>query len=200
MLERARRRDEDAVAALYQRALPVIYRYVYARLRRPDLVDDVVAEVFVAMVESLPRLRGTHEAEFFAWLLQIAQARTADALNQATRLAMTSMPLPDPAFSSGEHGLPEPAAQDLASDPVAMQEWREVIIELGEALGSLTTEQQTVIIGRFLAGQSIEDLARALAKEPGAIRALQFRALGSLAERLGLSRRPRRSLNKGERS
>jgi DNA-directed RNA polymerase specialized sigma24 family protein len=51
-----------------------------------------------------------------------------------------------------------------------------------------------VIVGRFLAGQSIDQLAQALGKQPGAIRALQFRALGTLAERLGLTRRlPQRS-------
>jgi DNA-directed RNA polymerase specialized sigma24 family protein len=48
-----------------------------------------------------------------------------------------------------------------------------------------------VVVGRFLAGQSIEELAETLGKRPGAVRALQFRALGVLAHHLGHSRTQR---------
>ena len=173
--------------ALYQRAMPVIYRYVLARLGRPDLVEDVVADVFLVMVESIGDLRAEHEAGFYAWLIQIAQGKIARALRQRKRSEARLVPLMQPGDAEIEQGrwLMEPTATDLASNPVALQEWRETLEEVGLALGSLTTEQQVVVIGRFLVGQSIEDLARALKKEPGAIRALQFRALGTLAERLG---------------
>ena len=90
-------------------------------------------------------------------------------------------------------------ATDMESNPAALQEWRETLEELGLALGSLTTEQQVVIIGRFLAGQSIEDLARTLNKKPGSVRALQFRALETLAERLGLTRWTQRRGRGGQR-
>jgi len=54
------------------------------------------------------------------------------------------------------------------------------------------------VIGRFLAGLKIEDLAKALGKQPGAVRVSQFRALRALAEHLGLARGPGRK-GKGER-
>jgi hypothetical protein len=44
VIKQARLHDEEALVALYQRALPVIYRYALARLGRPDLVEDVVSE------------------------------------------------------------------------------------------------------------------------------------------------------------
>ena len=69
-----------------------------------------------------------------------------------------------------------------------MHEWRETLEELGLALGSLSVEQQVIVIGRFLAGQKIEELAQALGKQPGAVRVSQFRALKTLAGRLGLVR------------
>jgi RNA polymerase sigma-70 factor (ECF subfamily) len=187
LIGKARRRDEEALAALYQRALPVIYRYVLARLGRPDLVEDVVSEVFLAMVESISDLRAEHEAGFFAWMIQIAQGKISRAIRHLKRQATHHAPFPD-ALADEERTLAEPMANDLLSDPAALQEWRETLQELGIALGSLSNEQQVVVIGRFLAGQRIEDLARALGKQPGAVRALQFRALGALAERLGLAR------------
>ena len=186
VISQARRHDEEALVALYQRALPVIYRYVLAQLGQPDLVEDVVADVFLVMVESIGDLRAEHEAGFFAWLIQIAQGKIARVLRRRKRTEARLVYL-----TQGEPGAEEdrwerePMETDLASDPAALQEWRETLEELGLALGSLTAEQQMVVIGRFLAGQSIEELARALKKRPGAVRALQFRALGKLAERLG---------------
>jgi hypothetical protein len=55
--------------------------------------------------------------------------------------------------------------------------------------------REALVIGRFLAGLKIEDLAKALGKQP---RVLQFRALRALAEHLGLARGPGRK-GKGER-
>lgn len=178
--------------ALYQRALPVIYRYALARLGRPDLVEDVVAEVFLVMVESISDLRAEHAAGFYAWLIQIAQGKIARALRHRQRSEALLMPLMYPGDVEEERPLAEPMATDFASNPAALQEWRETLEEVGLALGGLTPEQQVVVIGRFLAGQSIEELARALKKQPGAVRALQFRALEAMAERLGLPGTARR--------
>ena len=190
VLARARRHDEEAVAALYQRAMPTIYRYVLARRKRPDLAEDIVAEVFLTMVEAISDLRADHEAGFFAWLLRIAQGKIARALQQVSQQHQHQQAFPENKTASTWPGA-DLIATDLASDPEALQEWREVVHDLGVALGSLSDEQQIVIIGRFLAGQSIESLAQGLGKHPGAIRALQFRALGTLAARMGQLRTPR---------
>jgi RNA polymerase sigma-70 factor (ECF subfamily) len=194
VIQRARQHNEEALVTLYQRALPVIYRYVLARLGRSDLVEDVVADVFLVMVESISDLRAEHEAGFYAWLIQIAQGKIARAWRHHKRSEVRLVPLLSQSDAETDDGrwLAEPMATDLVSNPAALQEWREMLEELGLALESLTTEQQIVVIGRFLAGQSIEDLARALNKQPGAVRALQFRALGTLAERLGLRTPARR--------
>lgn len=199
MLEQAKHRDEEALVALYQRALPVIYRYVLARLGRPDVVEDVVADVFLVMVESIGDLRAGHEAGFYAWLIQIAQGKIARALRRQQHNQARLVSLSWTSEGGDENQEAALMATDMESNPAALQEWRETLEELGLALGSLTTEQQVVIIGRFLAGQSIEDLARTLNKKPGSVRALQFRALETLAERLGLTRWTQRRGRGGQR-
>ena len=55
--------------------------------------------------------------------------------------------------------------------------------------------REALVIGRFLAGLKIDDLARAPGKQPGAVHVLQFRALRALVEHLGLV-----GVGKGERS
>ncbi|MGZ3615524.1 MAG: RNA polymerase sigma factor [Ktedonobacteraceae bacterium] len=197
VIKLARSHDEDAVVALYQRALPVIYRYALARLGRPDLVEDVVSEVFLVMVESIDELRTEQEAGFYAWLIQIAQGKISRALRHVTRNERKQIPLPD-SQTPDQYNSIELIATDLVSNPVELLELRETLEEVGLAMSSLSAEQQVIVIGRFLAGQKIEDLAQALGKQPGAVRILQFRALNTLAKHLGLARGSQRK-RKGER-
>lgn len=192
LIQRARLHDEEALIVLYQRALPVIYRYVMARLGQADLAEDVVSEVFLVMVESISDLRTEEEAGFYAWLLQIAQGKIARVFRRLKRAGTWHVPLPDPSAGDG-HATREPLATDLASNPAALQEWRETLEEVGQALGSLGDEQQVILVERFLGEQKIEDIARALGKPAGTVRVLQFRALKSLAARLGLARGSQRT-------
>ena len=197
VIKLARSHDEEAVVALYQRALPVIYRYALARLGRPDLVEDVVSEVFLVMVESIDELRTEQEAGFYAWLIQIAQGKISRALRHVTRNERKQIPLPDSQSTDQDNSI-ELVATDLVSNPVELHELRETLEEVGLAMSRLSAEQQVIVIGRFLAGQKIEDLAQALGKQPGAVRILQFRALNTLAKHLGLARGSQRK-RKGER-
>jgi RNA polymerase sigma factor (sigma-70 family) len=186
LMGKARQHDEEAVVTLYRRALPVIYRYVLAHLGQPDLAEDVVSDVFLVMVESIEQLRTEQEAGFYAWLLQIAQRKVARVVQQQQHQRFHQIPLSMSPEEEEETTREELADHYPASDPIAVQEWQETIEELQRALDTLSQEQQIVVTGRFLADQSIEDLAQALNKRPGAIRALQFRALGKLAKSLGL--------------
>ncbi len=197
VIKLARSHDEEAVVALYQRALPVIYRYALARLGRPDLVEDVISEVFLVMVESIDELRTEQEAGFYAWLIQIAQGKISRALRHVTRNERKQIPLPG-SQTSDQYNSIELVATDLVSNPVELHELRETLEEVGLAMGNLSAEQQVIVIGRFLAGQKIEDLAQALGKQPGAVRILQFRALNTLAKHLGRVRGSD-SKRKGER-
>ena len=182
---------------LYRRAFPVIYRYVVVRLGSTDLVEDVVADVFLTMVEAIGDLRTDQEAGFYAWLLQIAQGKISKAVRGLSHSKNKYLPLKT--SSALENGYTaEPMATDLASDPVALHELRETLEEVGIALESLSMEQQMVVVGRFLAGLSIKDLAQSLGKLPGAVRALQFRALGTLAEQLGQGRGSRQKVKGGK--
>lgn len=197
IIRKARIYDEEALVVLYQRALPVIYRYVLVRLGgHQDMVEDVVADIFLVMVESIGELRAEHEPGFYAWLMQIAQNKIARTFRRLTDKEKQQVSLEAGSERTNDRRNEEPAETDVLSNPVAVLEWRETLEEIGQALGTLSDEQQVVIVGRFLGEQSIDDLAQALGKQPGAIRALQFRALGVLADRLGLTRKLRRR-NKG---
>jgi RNA polymerase sigma-70 factor, ECF subfamily len=56
--------------------------------------------------------------------------------------------------------------------------------DLMRALDRLTPAQRAVIVLRYLCDQSIEDVARALGKRPGTVRALTSQGLGRLRDAL----------------
>ncbi len=126
LLNQARHHEREAVAALYRRALPVIYRSVYVHLGQPELVEDVVSEVFLAMVESLEQLRTDQEASFYAWLIQIAHRKVAHAIAQTQRHRLHETPLPDEQDQETEEGKPREELADPrpASDPAAVEAWK----------------------------------------------------------------------------
>jgi len=60
----------------------------------------------------------------------------------------------------------------------------EQVDALRGAVKHLTTEQQEVLVLRFIENMSSRQVAQVLGKNEGAIRALQFRALGRLRKLL----------------
>jgi RNA polymerase sigma-70 factor (ECF subfamily) len=61
---------------------------------------------------------------------------------------------------------------------------RQAVQALREAITSLTGDQQQVVVLRFIEGYRIEKVAEVMGKNANAIKALQHRALRSLANRL----------------
>jgi RNA polymerase sigma factor (sigma-70 family) len=150
-----------------------------------DEVEDVVAEIFMTMVEQIDELRADTEAGFFAWLFRITKVKVAVKLKAIVQHGHRNLALLHGSEDDDLWEGPELADADLTSDPVAAQEWSETLGELGTALDDLTSEQRFVISQRFLQGRAIDDIARSMRKQPAAIRQLQFRALEQLAKSLG---------------
>jgi RNA polymerase sigma-70 factor (ECF subfamily) len=55
-------------------------------------------------------------------------------------------------------------------------------------LGALSEDQRTVLLLRIVGDLSIEDVAKALGKRPGAVKALQRRGLAAVKRELGRRR------------
>jgi len=74
----------------------------------------------------------------------------------------------------------EEAAAVSMEDPVAMTEQKFEVEELTAALKKLPSAQHEVISLRFIAGLPIADVAKALGKSEGTVKALQFNGTVSL--------------------
>jgi RNA polymerase sigma-70 factor (ECF subfamily) len=178
-LARAKSLEERSLSLLYARFLPVVYRFHLARLGDPHVAEDLTAETFIAMVEQITRTRAEDELTFAAWLLGIARNKLLMYFR-----ARRSRPAP-------VYGVPDDFpvyAHADEDDPLAVLSARESWSEVIAALDELTEEQRIVVLYRCVLEYSAEEVGALLGKQAGAVRALQFRALASLARRLSVWR------------
>lgn len=156
-------RGADWLEQLYSEYCDLVYRYARTLVGDGTTAEDVVAEVFLRAWQYRHALRD--EGRSVAWLLAITRRAAIDALREAARHWQSESPLED-----HHHHLAAPTASDPPVDEECI--WR--------AFRKLTREQQQVLYLRFVEGRPHEDVARVLARSPGAIRAVQFRALARM--------------------
>jgi len=169
LIATAQRGDTDAFAMLYRENVQAIFRYVYHRVNDYKLAEDITGDVFIKSIEGLPKYQDAGNP-FLAWLYRIAHARVVDYYRQQGR---------------------RPVDSDLEDEPIPVEvDMDESLVRqqatdvLREAIITLTEDQQQVIRLRFIEGHRIEAVANLLGKNANAIKALQHRALRTLATRL----------------
>lgn len=170
LLGRAQRGDRDAFAALYRANVQAIFRYIVHRVGDAALAEDFTADVFVRALKSLATYQDQGKP-LVAWLYRIAHARVVDHYRRVGR-----RPAEDDLDEGAEVAVQPDMDQSLLRRQMAQL--------LRQAITGLTDEQQQVIVLRFVEGCSLEDTAQVMGKNANAIKALQHRALRSLAGRL----------------
>jgi RNA polymerase sigma-70 factor, ECF subfamily len=175
-LLRAKALDERCLSLLYARFLPVIYRFHLSRVGDPHVAEDLTAETFIAMVEQIARTHATEELGFAAWLLGVARNKELMYFRARRSRPVPVYGVPDefPLYTRAEE-----------ADPLDVLTARESWSDIVAALNTLTEEQRAVVLYRCVLDYSAEEVGELLGKQAGAVRALQFRALAALAQRLG---------------
>lgn len=174
-LRQAQAADQHAMGMLYKRFLPVVYRFTLARVGDVHAAEDITSETFFVIVERIGETRAHDELSFIAWALGIARNQVAMHFRRLKTRPVT------PLSSFGDDlGVDQVDERDPLDVITARESWAEVVT----ALDKLTEEQRTVILYRCVLGYPADDVATLLGKQAGAIRALQFRALSSLARYL----------------
>ncbi|HEX4978826.1 MAG TPA: sigma-70 family RNA polymerase sigma factor [Acidimicrobiales bacterium] len=163
--------DEIDAGALYRELAPAVLGYLRSE-RVPD-PEDVLGEVFLQVARDLRRRRFRgDDAALRRWVFSIAHNRIVDAHRRRTR--DRSEPAAEAVEGTGglrtAGGPPDPFDQDLV-----------------EALGSLSDDQREVVVLRFVADLSIEQVATITGRTAGAVKALQHRGLDNLRRNLGTS-------------
>jgi RNA polymerase sigma-70 factor (ECF subfamily) len=198
-LQRAQAADQQAMGLLYKRFLPVVFRYALAHVGDTHAAEDITADTFFVIVERIGETRAHDELTFVAWALGIARNHVAMHFRRL-KTRPNLRPMTADEADAANWALPG------ERDPLDVITARESLAEVVAALGRLTEEQRAVILYRAVLGYSAEDVGKLLGKQAGAVRALQFRALGALARLLQsaddaqntLNDRPRHSRGQGK--
>jgi RNA polymerase sigma-70 factor (ECF subfamily) len=158
-----------AASDVYRDLAPAVLGYLRAE-RAPD-PDDLVGEVFLRAVRAIEGFEGDDRA-FRAWIFTLARNLVIDRRRREAR--RRTDPVSDETLVTiGPIGDAEAdAMRAIAEDRVR------------GVLDRLTTDQRDVLLLRILCDLSIEQVATVLGKHPGAIKALQSRALATVRKRI----------------
>jgi RNA polymerase sigma-70 factor (ECF subfamily) len=148
--------------------------YLAARGAREP--TDLASEVFLQVVRDLPSFDGD-ERDFRAWVLTIAHRRLLDDRRYRARRPV------------------EPASHELfAEEPRGEDAEQHALRELSaqrvrRILAGLSPDQQSVLLLRIVGDLTVSQVAGVLGKSPGAVKALQRRALAAVERELALDTR-----------
>jgi RNA polymerase sigma-70 factor (ECF subfamily) len=178
LINRARQRDKAAITEHYEQFVDRIYRYVAYRVPTTHDAEDLTADIFVSMLNSLANYTDTG-VPFEAWLFRIAAHKIADFHRRQGRHQQVEL-------SDNLH-------DDTLYPEDRVQHEQEMTI-LREALSQLSDEQQTILILRFIEGRSHDEVAEIIGKSSNAVRSIQHRALVQLTRLLGSDEKVRHYL------
>ena len=164
LLQRTLRLDSEALAEMYDKYSPALYRYAMRLLGDPDLAEDCVAETFTRYLQAIRKRQGPREY-LQAYLFRIAHNWITDHYRHTG--------VPNLSLEDGFPLVSEDDPAQSASDRLRQQHVRSV-------LRLLTLDQQQVIMLKYLEGWENEEIAGALGKPISSIKSLQHRALVAL--------------------
>jgi RNA polymerase sigma-70 factor (ECF subfamily) len=139
----------------------------YLRAHGAAEPDDLVAEVFLQLARNLHGFEGDEQG-FRSWVFTVAHHRLIDERRARDRrpVDVAEAPELEAAGSTGD-------AEDDAVNRLAVHEARAL-------LDHLSPDQRDVLLLRVFGGLTVEEVAAVVDKRPGAVKALQRRALASL--------------------
>jgi RNA polymerase sigma-70 factor (ECF subfamily) len=175
VVKACQRGETAAIERLYDLYADRLYRYLLARVGDPDDAADLTTDLFLSVIEHIQgfRLNPDHPAATFsAWLYRIAANLAAGYHRSRRKRDWVNL----------DDHLDHPAADPTPGHLVVE---REEVERLAQAMNELSEEQRLVITGRFIETMSNAEVAAWMGKTEGAIKALQHRALQTLARLLG---------------
>ncbi|MFC7547332.1 ECF subfamily RNA polymerase sigma factor, BldN family [Plantactinospora sp. GCM10030261] len=174
LVERAQAGETEAFGLLYDRYVDTVFRFVYFRVGNRQLAEDLTSDTFLRALKRIGSFTWQGR-DLGAWLVTIARNLVADHFKSGRyRLEVTTGDVLDADREDrGPEGSPEAAVVEHITN-----------VALLTAVKQLNPEQQECIVLRFLQGFSVAETARAMGKNEGAIKALQYRAVRALARLL----------------
>jgi len=163
--------DRAAFELLYAATRAKLYGVVLRILRRHDLADEVLQEVYLKIWSGAGQFN-PGLASPITWMVTIARNRAIDLVRKRAEVSIEE----------------EPKAMDVAADlpnPLARRELTEEVRHLMACIERLEPERQSLVLLAYRNGWSREQLAAKLGKPVNTIKTWLRRSLLEIRECLG---------------
>lgn len=164
-IRRAREGQPQALREIYDVYAELLFRYCYNRLHDAEAAQDCVQEIFMKAWKGIKTFEERCEHSLTAWLYTIANHVVVSYLRKHNRRRALSL------------------SAELQPDIAQITDLAGTICDrlaLRQAISQLTDEQQHVITLKFFVGLSNREISMVVRRSEGAVKALQYRALGRL--------------------
>jgi RNA polymerase sigma-70 factor (ECF subfamily) len=172
LVQRCLRGDRQAFHDLTVRYYRPVGAFIFKRVQRPDVVEDLAQETFLEAYRSLKA--GRPPQHFSSWLFGIAVNCCGKWLRRKRPVLFDATDPPDttavPSFTA-EH-----------------EEWEEqqrLLAALEDGLAGLPEQTRTLLSLKHRQGKTCEEIATELGQPVGTIKSQLSRAYKALRERLG---------------
>lgn len=158
LIRRCQKGDKLALEALIRRYQTYVFRLCCLVMRNEQDAEDMAQETFLRACRALPRYQRREGSSFEAWLYRIA---VNCCRSRMRRKWYQVLPWPDPApqLMAEPEEQPERKAQQ--------SEWRTEMLDAIDALGE---KHRVVVILRYYAGMSNEEIAETMGLPSGTVR------------------------------
>lgn len=146
----------SALITIYDRALPQVYGYLFARVHNATIAEDLTAETFLAAAEAVQRR--TIPEVTVPWLVTVARNKLVDHWRRRSR---------------EERKLARVEPNDIVEDGTDLHLDRQ---RAREVLASLGPHHQAALTLRYLDGLPVPEVASHLDRTVAATEALLVRA------------------------
>ena len=176
VLDRARRGDDRAFAAVVESTGGLVLNLAWRMVRDRQEAEDLAQEVFLHLVRVFPRY--DLDRPFVPWLRRVATNLILNRISGKARRARTRQASLDRIREEAGDAIPD----DRADDEVERRE-RAAIVR--RAVADLAPDHRAILALRYFGGRSYDDLARDLDLPMGTVKNRLYRAREALAKRLG---------------
>jgi RNA polymerase sigma-70 factor (ECF subfamily) len=181
LLRGAQRGDAAAWRALYQRALPAVWRQAYALVSDVHAAEDITSETMLALLKNIDRLQ-TDAPRISGWLRVVVRCKAADYQRKLFR-ARDKLPVAAEAHSNGR-------ADGSPSAPLEAEETR---VEVLQVLDELPDRQRLALEMKYLDALHVREIAERLGDSEKAVETVLYRARREF-RRLYEAKLPRRTV------
>ena len=151
--------------ALYERYLPVVWRYVYIRVDGDQhLAEDVAAETMLSFVHDLSRIDPAR-GSLPGWLLGVARHKIGDHRRRSARVG-----------AAASVGVEHENAGRLGQDAALLYELSETRERIVAVMDRLPDEERLVLEWKYLDGLPVREMASRLGRTGKAVESILYRA------------------------